>query len=96
MDRSERVRRRDRNVSLVRRITLWVSAGSLATAAGVGALLGFGHAGTADTDSSATETTTPTTDATPGATSDSGDGFQQPRQPPGGSGGSGGVTSGGS
>ena len=92
MQRTERIRRRDRNVSLVRRITIAVSAGSLALAAGIGAFLANGHTGKADTtsdDSTGTGTGTGT---------DQGGGFQQPWQPPGpgSSGGSGGVTSGGS
>jgi hypothetical protein len=97
MDRSERIRRRDRSVSTVRRITLWVSAGSLALAAGVGALLGLGQAGSADTRSSTTPAAgTPTTGATDAPSTTTDPGFQQPWQPPGSSGGSGRVTSGGS
>jgi hypothetical protein len=86
MGTPEQLRQRDRRVSFVRRVTIWVTAGSLAVAGGVGAILGAGR--------SDAKNTTPTSgsDTTYGP----GGGFTTPTQAPGDSSGAGGVTSGGS
>ncbi|MDN3354311.1 hypothetical protein [Actinomadura sp. DC4] len=79
---------RDRRVSMVRRVTIWVSVGSLAAAGVIGAILGVGRPGAADT----TSTTTSGSDTTSGP----GGGFTTSTRAPGASSGAGGVTSGGS
>ncbi len=76
---------RDRQVSLVRRATIWVAAGSLAATAGIGALLGTDHRNA---------TAVPTEGVSPSSPSSTG--LTQPTEAPGQSDGSGTVTSGGS
>jgi hypothetical protein len=83
MGTPEQLRQRDRRVSTVRRVTLWVSAGSLAVAGGVGAILGVSQP-------DAKNTTTTSGSNTPGG------GFTTSSQAPGSSPDAGGVTSGGS
>lgn len=88
MERDERIRRRDRQKSFVRRVTGWTAVGSLAVAAGVGTIFGVGHAAT--TGSASKTTTTGTTNSSTGS------GLQSPTQAPTSSSKSGSVTSGGS